>query len=101
MTIKRNGIEIELTRAELAEAYFEAEHTWDTEYISGSLLEQYEDGDDVFEGMADRLRNDEAFRSRVAFRYRKYLENTYGSDTEWECLKDAYTYIDEVYKMEA
>lgn len=95
MDIIREGKGITLTRSELVQAYYACEHMFDEEYISGSLLEQYEDGDDVPKGMPERLRKDPVFRSRVAYKYRKFLDDQYGSDTEWECLKDAYNYAKE------
>lgn len=50
MTIKRNGKEIRLTRAELYEAYFEQQHIFDVEDVA-EILSEYENNDDeeIFE----------------------------------------------------
>lgn len=91
MKIIRDGKEIELTKKEMIEAYYEQEYNFDVEYITGSLLDQYID--DCSDEMIDRLRNNPKFASRVAHRYRKYLEDAYGSEYEFDCLLDAYDYI--------
>lgn len=92
MKINRNGIEIELTKEEMIDAYYEQQHNFDVEYITGNLLEQYED-EHYLNVMLERLKNDKDFASKVGYRYRKYLEDSFGSETELECLKDAYNYI--------
>ena len=95
MRIERNGIEIELTDKEMSAAYFEQQHKWDVKYITGNLLDQYIDGSDNEKDilMNDRLKSEPEFANKVAYRYRKYLEDAYGSDTEWNCLEYAYDYI--------
>lgn len=95
MKIERNGIEIELTEQEMISAYYEQQHKWDVEYITGNLLDQYVDGTEPEKDtwMAERLRTEPDFADRVAYRYRKYLEDAYGSDTEWQDLQDAYVYM--------
>lgn len=95
MTIIRDGVEIKLTKSELIDAYYEQEHIWDVEYITGNLLEQYVDETSNHEdtNMRYRLKHDPELADRVAYKYRKYLDDAYGSDVEWEDLKDAYNYI--------
>lgn len=95
MKIIRDGIEIKLTDKEMSDAYYEQMHKWDVEYITGNLLDQYIDGSNIEKDilMNDRLKSEQEFASKVAYRYRKYLEDVYGSDTEWNCLQDAYDYI--------
>lgn len=95
MKIERNGIEIELTEQEMISAYYEQQHKWDVEYITGNLLEQYVDGTEPEKDrwMAERLTSEPNFADRVAYKYRDYLLDAYGSDTEWEDLHDAYDYI--------
>lgn len=96
MTIIRDGKEIVLTESELVSAYYEQQHKWDVEYITGDLLEQYIDEEfssDKEIKMGNRLVNDPEFADKVAYKYRKYLDDAYGSDTEWEDLIDAYNYI--------
>lgn len=90
--IYRDGKAITLTRGELVRAYYAAEHMFDEAYISGDLIEQY--AADIKWKDAKRLIRDPEFRSRVAYQYRKYLEGSYGSDVEWECLKSAIEYVD-------
>ena len=88
-----------LTRKELAQAYFECQLDWDMEYITDNLWEQYRDGDDAAKIDMEKLRTDEDYCRRVATRYRKYLEDSYGSDLEWSCFKDAVRYVDEIEKI--
>lgn len=96
MTIIRNGVEIELTYEELVKAYYEYELNWDKEYISGDLIDQYND-DGLHDIMQKRLNSDDNFCEKVALRYRKYLNDQYGSDTEFDCLMDAYDYVKYYY----
>ena len=74
------------------QAYQLANHELDKEYIRGSLMEQYWEGDDVPRGLASALSNDDLL-DRIAWQYREFLDDIYGSDTEWRCLKDAFHYI--------
>lgn len=89
MDIIRDGKTITLTRGELIRAYYACEHMFDKEYISGNLLDQYEDSDNYLPEMREKLKDDE-FLSEVAWKYRKFLEDSYGSDLEWECFIAAY-----------
>lgn len=90
MKIIRDGKEIELTREELVDAYYEQEHIWDMEYISGNLVEQYNDVHEYDE--VEEALQDNTFCDRVAYRYRKYLDDQSSSEIEFGCLIDAYNY---------
>lgn len=95
MKIIRDGVEIPLTEKEMIDAYFEQEHNFDVEYITENLLEQYVDEDSNPEEtqMRYRLQHEPELADRVAYRYREYLSDSYGSDVEWESLRDAYRYM--------
>lgn len=67
---------------------------FDMSYIAGNLYECYEDGEDAEDIPIERLRTDSEYAERVALRFRKYLDDSYGSDREWECLKAAVKYVD-------
>lgn len=95
MKIIRNGTEIELTRQELKDAYYECEHLFDVEYITGCLLDYYVDNNSSLRDieMKNRLRNGSEFADRVAYRYRKFLMDKLTPDDEWGNLVYAYDYI--------
>lgn len=65
----------------------------DISYIRGNLYDLYEDGDDAHNVDIDRLRSDDEYAAAVARQYREFLEESYGSDLEWQCLKSAVKYI--------
>lgn len=88
MIIVRDGTKIKLTDDELTKAYFEQEHLWDMEEIRYRLAE--DESDKV---------EDNDYVSRVAYRYRKYIDDYPGGDTEWECYNDACRYINKVDEM--
>lgn len=96
MKIRRevDGIirEFELTSQEASEAYWEQEHKWDMNYVL-ELLEYMWDDDNEPMGMLKALRDDEDLRSRVAYRYRNYLDQIVTMDDERDCLKWAYEYV--------
>ena len=95
ITREVNGVpvEFELTSQEMAECYWAKEFEWDKNYIVELLEYIYADADDAPAGALDTLRADPELLGRVARRWRKYVEDLYGSDAEWECLKDAYRYV--------
>lgn len=93
MIIMRDGKEIELTPRELSDAYYEQEHKWDMNYISQDLPALFNDEGDYDEEIK-RLQTDKDFCSRMAYRYRKYLDDrTSVDDDEWPCWQYAYKYI--------
>lgn len=92
MIIMRDGKEIELTPQELLDAYYEQEHKWDMNYISQDLPVLFNDEGDYDEEIK-RLQTDKGFCSRMAHKYREYLEDRISvDDDEWPCWKDAYAY---------
>ena len=93
MTIKRGEESIALTYDEMVETYYQIQHYWDEKYLL-DLLDMFDDLDsEEFVKMSERLINDGAMRSRVAYRYRKYLEDLITCDEEYNCMVDAYQYI--------
>ena len=63
MKIIRNGVEFELTKEELFEAYVEQEHIWDVDYVFNMLpdFEEYDSipknkREDVIEKVATAMR---------------------------------------------
>lgn len=91
MKIIRDGKEIVLTDREMIDAYYEQQLKWDMEYISGNLLDGYnEDGD--YDEIKEALKN-KKMCEKVADKYRKFLEDSFGSETELECLIDACHYF--------
>lgn len=83
------------------EAYFRLQHKMDTQYISGSLIDWLDDEeyDDIF----NRLKNDQDFCSRVAFKYRELLEDYITGGDEFDCLLTACEFIiriDEAFQRE-
>jgi len=99
MTIKRTidgrEIEIELTEQELTNAYFESEHLWDVKYLC-NVLEYVNDEKYPVDEMRQRLESDPELRSRVAYRYRKYLDDCVTGEDEIDCFLYAYEYCTEV-----
>lgn len=97
MKIRRevDGIirEFELTPQEMADAYYEKEHEWDIGWVL-DLAEMNADEDmpETVERL-NALRSDPELCSRVARRYRKYMEDCVTGDEEYECFRDAYTYM--------
>ena len=92
MIIMRDGKEIELTPQELSDAYYEQEHKWDMNYISQDLPALFNDEGDYDEEIK-RIQTDKDFCSRMAHKYRKYLEDCISvDDDEWPCWKGAYEY---------
>lgn len=45
MKITRNGVDYELTEQEMIEAFYEQQNKFDMAYISGNLIDLYNDGD--------------------------------------------------------
>ena len=99
MTIKRTidgrEIEIELTSQELTAAYYEAEHMWDMRYLR-DVCEYVNEERYPVDEMQRRLESDPEFRSRVAYRYRKYLDDCVTGEDEINCFLYAYEYCTEV-----
>lgn len=91
MKITRGGEQIELTRKELIDAYYEMQHTWDVEYISGNLLDQY--ADDEFTEEISEAFNDKDLLDKVAYQYREFFEDCHGADDEMNCLIAAFNYM--------
>lgn len=71
--------------------YHEVRHEFDKEYIVGNLIELFND-EGSYDEMLTNLRNDPELLERVAYRYRKYVEDLYSADDEFDCLRDAYEY---------
>ena len=92
MKITRNGVDYELTEQEMIEAFYEQQNKFDMAYISGNLIDLYNDGD--YDEIQKQLLADQDLCSRVAYRYRKYIEDVVGS-LEWSCFKDAWSYCKE------
>lgn len=85
--------EFELTPQEMADAYYEKEHEWDMYWVDG-LAEMNADAD--FPETVERLnvlRSDPELCSRVAHRYRKYMDDCVTGEEEYECFRAAYTYM--------
>ena len=87
MTIERNGEIIELTKRELFTAYYEAQHEKDKEEIGYYI--NCMDSDDP----RRKELKDSDFVDKVAFRYRKYLDDDINEDAEYQCFYDAYDYV--------
>ena len=85
--------EFELTSQEMADAYYEKEHQWDMEYMLDLALWSASPDRPETEERLKALRSDPELRSRVAYRYRKYLSDWVTGDEEAECFRDAYAYI--------
>ena len=85
-----------LTRDELLAAYCEQQHEFDMEYIVNGLIDLFNDTGD-YSGMQDELESNPSLLKAVAYRFRKYIDDLYGADDEFECLKDAYAYCTESY----
>ena len=82
-----------LSYDEMVDIFYEIQHHWDEKYLL-DLLDMFDDLDsEEFVKMAEQLRNDDALRSRVAYRYRKYLEDIITCDEEYNCMVDAYQYV--------
>ena len=79
----------ELTNLEMAATYYEQQHKWDVEYMlnMADMCER----DEWYE----KLKFDPDFASRVAFKYREYIEDTYcNGDMELACFIDAFDYME-------
>ncbi len=93
MVIYRDGQRIQLTRQELLDTYNEVQMLIDENYISKDLISMYRGEEGFNAHMADDLIGDKELRRLVALRYRKRLRESYGTDIEYKCLKEAYAYI--------
>ena len=71
--------------------YYEVQHEFDKEYIAGNLIELFND-EGSYDEMLINLRNNPELLEMVAYRYRKYIEDLYSADDEFDCLRDAYEY---------
>ena len=49
--------------------------------------------DDQYREMVSRLKSDPVLCDKVAYRYRKYLEDLITGEDEMDCLLDAYQYM--------
>lgn len=85
--------EFELTPQEMAVAYYEKEHEWDIGWVL-DLAEMNADEDmpETVERL-NALRSDRELLSRVAHRYRKYMDDAVTGDEEFSCFDWAYKYI--------
>lgn len=99
MKIRRevDGIiyEFELTPQEMYDAYYEKEHEWDMNYVI-ELAEYSADGcadNDPEMERLNALRTDPELHSRVAYRYRKYMDAQISGEAEYDCFEDAYKAI--------
>lgn len=93
MFIIRDGLEIELTRQEVADCYYEYQHSGDLEDIFYMLKDN---DDESCKEMLDHLKSDPDFADRVAYRFRKYIDDDWNEDFRWDCMRDAYYYIDKM-----
>ena len=80
-----------LTKEEMVTAYYEQQHEWDKDYILNNLIDLFND-DGSYDELIEELESNPELLNRIAFRYRKYLEDLYSVDTEFECLLDAVVY---------
>lgn len=92
---KVNGVpmEFELTDSEKRDAYYEMEHEWDMNYVL-DLAEI--NADESCPETIDRLnalRSIPELHSRVAYRFRKYMDDSINGDEEYSCFEWAYKYI--------
>lgn len=72
-------------------AYYDIQHEFDKEYIIGNLINLFND-EGSYDEMLISLSNDPELLERVAYRYRKYIEDLYSADDEFDCLRSAYKY---------
>lgn len=89
-----------LTVDEMRDAYWEQQHEFDMEYIANGLIDLFNETGE-YDEMQKKLESNPQFLKRVAYRYRKYLEDLYSCDDEFECLKDAVRYCSEAERMSA
>ena len=75
------------------EVFYDREHEWDIEYIRDNLVDFVES--DRYPDMKERLRSDDDLCDRVAFRYRRYLDECVTGEDEADCLLCAYRYCTE------
>ena len=99
MVIYRDGKEIELTEREMIDAYYEQQNKFDVNYITNYLVEAVKESYVSESDAADYLRNNKKFAERVAYRYRKYLEDVISGEDEIDCFVNAYNYMWSVDKM--
>lgn len=76
---------------EAKSTYYNVQHQFDKEYIVGNLIELFND-DGSYDDMLEKLRSNPELLSRVAYRYRKNIEELYSADHEFDCLRNAYIY---------
>ena len=90
---KRHG-ELEsyvLTKEEMVTAYYEQQHEWDKDYILNNLIDLFND-DGSYDDLIDELETNPQLLKRIAFRYRKYIEDLNSVDDKFECFLDAVRY---------
>ena len=73
-----------------SQVFYDLEHKWDVEYIRDNLAEYVES--DRYPDMKERLRSDGDLCDRVAFRYRRYLDECVTGEDEVDCFLCAYRY---------
>ena len=92
MKIIRDGKEIELTAKEMQDAYYEQQHKYDIDDITGWVMESFSDSDNKkYREIVVHLK-DEDFCDRMAYRYRTYLDEVITGEDEVACWIDAGNY---------
>lgn len=71
-----------------ADIFYRQQHKWDVEYVE-DLAQWYDGDDEEYCSLFDRIESDQDFCSKVAFKYREYIEDSISGETEFDCLVDA------------
>ena len=96
MYINRNGKKYYLTEKEIYIAYSELQYEKDIKEIFQRLEEANDQA--LYSNMIDKLKSDEEFAKRVAYRYRQYLNCGVNNDYQWTCIEDAYEFVERFRK---
>lgn len=75
--------------AEMKETYYKVKDAFDKEYITGNLINLF-NGSGAYDEMQKMLLNDSELLNRVVRRYRKYIEDLYSAEDEFDCLRYAF-----------
>lgn len=97
MTIKRTfggqEYEIKLTEREMTDAFYEQQHKWDISNIYTIMDWLESENNNLYCCMKNDFTSDEDLLSRVAHRFRKYLEDSVTGEEEIDCMICAYQYM--------
>lgn len=93
MKIIREGKEIELTKEELEDAYWEQKYYYMVEDVAYNLpgWSGY-DSDEKYEGIVNRLRTDKDFCNHVVWRYDELIGDVIAGEDELNCWELACEY---------